>query len=195
MDLTWNNIQQKISKRITIIKNRNFTLFQKACIVNSLIASKIWYTAHVYPYSLEISKIINKDVYKFIWNSNSEFLSRETLCNSKDNGGIGLINIFLKAKSIFTATTLKFLLNSEENSLARYYMFNKVDKFLKFRNPPNEISNVNTTYYEYAVENFRKICKAPKFPNMNSKDIYKEIKPKWQPKIESMYPMYNWGNI
>ena len=195
VDQTWNTISNKISKRITLIKNRNFTLFQRACIVNSLLASKIWYTAHVYPYPLETSKIINKEVYKFIWNSNTEFLSRETLCNTRDNGGLGLINIFLKAKSIFTATNLKCLMNANDNSLIRCYMYNKVDKFIKFQTPPNEINIVNTTYYEYAIENFKKICKLQNFPNLNSKDIYKEIKPKWQPKIENMYPMYNWGNI
>ena len=195
VDLTWNNIYHKISKRISLIKNRNFTLFQKACIINSLLASKIWYTAHVYPYSLEISKLINKEIYKFLWNSNTEFLSRDTVCNTKDNGGLGLINIVLKAKSIFIATTLRILVNSENNSLVRYYMYGNVNKFIKFETPPFEVSNVNTTYYEYAIENFKKICKLQKFPNVNSKEIYKEIKPKWQPKIENMYPMYKWDNI
>ena len=59
-------------------------------------------------------------------------------------------------------------------------MYNKVEKFIKFRTPPNEINIVNTTYYEYAIENFKKICKLQNFPNLNSKDIYKEIIPKWQ---------------
>ena len=29
-----------------MIKIRNFTLYQKAVLVNSLIASKLWYVAH-----------------------------------------------------------------------------------------------------------------------------------------------------
>ena len=117
VELTWTNIYNKICKRINMIRNRYFTLYQKACIVNSLLASKIWYTAHVYPFPMKTSKMIEKEIYRFIWNSNKDSIQRDVLCSSKENGGIGLINIFTKAKSILIATTIKILMNADNDTL------------------------------------------------------------------------------
>ena len=53
---TWEEIATKIKKRILMIKGNFYTLFQKSIIINSLILSKVWYAAHVYPLPLEYSK-------------------------------------------------------------------------------------------------------------------------------------------
>ena len=115
IELTWETIYEKICKRIKIIKTRNYTLYQRAVIVNALLASKIWYTAHIYPYPTEISNKINTEIYTFIWGGeNRKPLQRDILCNPKEEGGIGLINIFTKARSIFISTVLKKLLNPQK---------------------------------------------------------------------------------
>ena len=84
-----------------MIRDRYFTLYQKSVIVNSLLSSKIWYAAHVYPLPLEYSKLINKELFGFIWKYNYDPIKRDVLCNPKCNGGIGIVNVFYKAKSIF----------------------------------------------------------------------------------------------
>ena len=195
LDLTWNDIYKKIDKRIQMIKNINFTLYQKASLINSLISSKIWYVAHTYPLPESFLILINKVIFHFIWNSKGNHINRDTLCRSKLDGGIGLINIDLKAKSIFTATTLKTLLFSEDESLIRYYIMDKMNKITKLGNNTKEKSNTCTPYYEQAIENVKKIHKMEKFPNVNSKEIYLSLLPKMQPRIEIQYPNYNWNKI
>ena len=153
LDITWNSICNKLEKRIQIIKNRNFTLYQKAALINSLIASKIWYAAHTYPLPVSFVKVINKVIFNFIWNSKADHIKRDTLCGPKLDGGIGLINIEIKAKAIFTATTVKALVNSEDESLIKYFMMEKVNKITKIGNDPREKSQIGTPYYEYAIEN------------------------------------------
>ena len=70
LDKTWNMILNKIKNRIPLIRDNYFTLYQKSVIVNSLLSSKIWYASHVYPLPLQISKLINKELFGFIWKYN-----------------------------------------------------------------------------------------------------------------------------
>ena len=53
-----------------IIRNNFYTLYQKSNIVNSLILSKVWYAAHIYPLPVEYSKIIVNEIISFIWKPN-----------------------------------------------------------------------------------------------------------------------------
>ena len=74
-------------------------------------------------------------------------------------------------------------------------MCRKTDKYIKFQNSPVETSKTNTTYYEYVIASFKKIHKLPKFPFLSSKEIYKEIVTKCQPRIEKIHQMKNWVDI
>ena len=113
----------------------------------------------------------------------------------KLNGGIGLINISIKAKAIFTATSLKQLLNSEEGSLIRYYLMERVNRISNIGSNPNDSSLECTPYYEIVVENIKQIHKFQNFPDINSKVIYQELLPKVQPRTIDLYPLYNWDRI
>ena len=195
VETQWNNIYNKLSKRVNIIKSRYFTLYQKAALVNSLISSKIWYTAHTYPLPISYAKLINDVIFRFIWNSGANHIKRDVLCSPKLNGGIGLFNITLKAKAILTATSLKMLLNSENESLIRYFLMERINRIINIGNNPNESSILCTPYYEIVKDNIKQIHKIPNFPNVNAKIIYQEILPKVKPRTIDMYPMYNWSRI
>ena len=194
VEITWNNIYNKICNRIKLIKMRRYTLYQKGCLVNSILLSKVWYTAHVYPLTMEVTKRINKETFRFIWNSNRDFMKREVLYNPKENGGINLINLFTKAQSIFLSTTLKMLINSETDTLIQYYMKGKVSKYITITNSIQE-SRTSTVYYEYAINSLKTIHKVPNFPNVTSKEIYRELRSISQPRVENVYPMKKWNEI
>ena len=81
-----------------MIRDRYFTVYQKSVIVNSLLSSKIWYAAHVYPLPLESSKKINHELFGYIWKYNYDPIKRDVLCNPKCNGGINIINVFNKVE-------------------------------------------------------------------------------------------------
>ena len=170
-DKTWSMILNKIKSRIPLIRNNYFTLYQKSAIVNSLLSSKIWYAAHVYPFPLHMSKLMNKEIFGFMWKQNYDPIKRNVLCNPKINGGIGIVDIFCKAKSIFTATVIKRFLLSNENELIKYYMSLRVNTLFNIRTLPDKVSHVNTCYYEYSVETIRKCFHIKNFPNITSKDI------------------------
>ena len=64
----WKKIYEKIKTRLIMLMGRYLSIYQKVVIVNSMIASKLWYVSHVYPLPLEYSKLINKEIFKYIWN-------------------------------------------------------------------------------------------------------------------------------
>lgn len=82
------------------MSNRYLNVYQRAIIINAVISSKlcIWFTAHVYPLPLKYTIMINKEIYKFIWNHyNTNPIKIEILNRGKHEGGIGLLNIDYKA--------------------------------------------------------------------------------------------------
>ena len=44
---------------------------------------------------------INNELFNFIWNSRGRPVKREVLYKNRDEGGLGLLNMCNKAKSIF----------------------------------------------------------------------------------------------
>ena len=134
----WKYIYDKLKLRLSIIRNRNFTLYQKAILINCLIASKLWYVSHVYPLPIENTTLINGEIFTFIWGSAANPIKREVLYNKRVNGGLGLLNVYQKAKSIFVSTIVKSFLLSNENDLIRYYLSNKIGYMFNIKRPPPE---------------------------------------------------------
>ena len=195
LNLMWNCIFNKIKNRIPLISKRMFTLYQKASLINCLLTSKLWYVSHVYPLTWKYTLLINGEIFRFLWGSQTNPIKREVLYNNRKNGGLGLLNIYQKSKSILTSTTMKTFLHSEENDLIRYFMGTKIGNVFNITNMPQTVSRYNAPYYEYTIDTIRKCENHAKFPNMKSKDIYELLTPYCQPNIVNMYPNYDWSNI
>ena len=142
-----------------------------------------------------MSKLINKEMFGFIWKYNYDPIKRDVLCNSKVNGGIGVIDIYIKAKSIFTATVIKNFVESKDTDLIKFYIALRVNALFNIRILPENVSYVNTPYYEYSVEVIRKCYHIKNFPKVSSRDIYNLLFNVTQPEVEKMYPAYDWKSI
>ena len=194
LDTMWTGIYNKIKNRIALIKIRHFTLFQKATLINCLIASKLWYASHVYPLPLKYSNMINKVIFPFIWGSNADPIKRVILYNKKSNGGLGLLNIHQKAKSIFVSTMIKSFLLSSEMDLIRYYLSRKIGHIFNITFIPVNTAKTNAPYYEYGIDTINKCTGLAKFPNIKSKDIYEQLVPQYQPEIMAKHA-FDWTNV
>ena len=192
---TWLRISNKIRNRIAIIRGNFYTIYQKSIIINSLILSKVWYAAHVYPLPNDYSKVIINEIFSFIWKRNYNPISRNILYNHKLKGGIGLIDLFLKAKSIYTATIIKNFADSKKCDLIQYYLALRLNAMFGIERLPSIFCYTTTPYYEQSLDLIRKCHKLRDFPNIRSKDIYSIILPYTQPNIEKLYLNFNWRNI
>ena len=150
----------------------------------------------MYPLPYKYIILINREIFYFVWGSyHYNPLKRDILYNSKNNGGIGLINIAQKSKSILVGTVIKDFLFSEREDLSRYYMANRVGNIFSITNPPRNSSRVNAPYYEFSVDTIKKCKDHKKFPNLKPKDIYEILVPQCKPDIEDLYHIYDWKNI
>ena len=96
----WINTVNDMEKLFETWKKRKLTLFGKTCIVNTLAVSKFIYKASILPYPEEA--LINKvksDIFNFIWNK-TDRIKRNTLIGDVKSGGIGVIDIETKLKSL-----------------------------------------------------------------------------------------------
>ena len=195
LEVMWYKVYNKIKNRIPIMANRFFTLYQKAALVNSLISSKLWYISHVYPLPLKYTTLINREIFHFLWGSYANPIKREVLYNTKSKGGIGLLNIDQKSKSILISTVIRQFLLSERDDIIRFYLANRIGDIFNIVNIPRKSSNVNTPYFEFSIDTIKKCRWHKKFPNLRSKDIYEVISPQCKPNIECLYPNFDWKNI
>ena len=107
IDLTWSEILSKIKTMTRLLSARHLTLYQRANIINSLILSKVWYNAHTYPLPKKYSKLINKEIFEYLWISKLNPIKRDVLYQSKTSGGLGIFNVLVKSQSIIASTFLK----------------------------------------------------------------------------------------
>ena len=115
--------------------------------------------------------------------------------NHKLKGGIGLINVFRKAKSIFTATVIRNFYESKKNDIIQYYMALRLNGFFGMTTLPYKFSYNNTLYYDHCLDIIRKCREFKSFPNVKSREIYDMIHLTTKPEIEKLYLNFNWKNI
>lgn len=107
----WRSIEKSITSHIGQLYSRKLSLFQKSIIINSKVLAKAWYMCHNFPVPEEIAKSIEKCIFKFLWNGNYHPINRKTVYLERGYGGIGIINVNVKAKTILFSTFHKCIKN------------------------------------------------------------------------------------
>ena len=95
----------KMKNILSLWSSRNLTLMGKITIVKSLIIPRMIYKASILPLIIPKTLItkINKLLFKFIWGSNWERVSRNILCNNIESGGAKMLHL----ESYLTALHVK----------------------------------------------------------------------------------------
>ena len=125
------DLKLKIIQLTQELKNRSRTLRGRASIFNVLIALKLWYIASVHVIPPLFIKKITRIMFQFIWNSNFERISRDTMYLKKLDGGLRVINLELKCMCLLlkhVGTLLKAEGELWEN-LAMYWLKLKLVSF------------------------------------------------------------------
>ena len=193
---SWTKVIEALKIKINLLLNRKFNIYQKAIIVNCMILSKVWYTCHTYPLSYQHSKTIDRLIFPYIWNSKSDPLKRDVLCNRKEVGGINLLNVHIKATSIFTKSFIRsFMFSGENSTLVKFYCALQLNPLFKIRELPENVSFTSTPFYSSNIDTVRKCYKLNNFPNVTSQHIYESLIKKHKPIVEEKYSLFNWETI
>ena len=98
--LNWFSKLEKVKSILKFWKMRNLSVYGKVVILKSLIISQFVYVASVLSIPQKFVAELNKLLYNFIWNSRREKVKRSVLLNPVEKGGLGMINVLAKFKSL-----------------------------------------------------------------------------------------------
>ena len=164
-------------------------------MINSLVLSKVWYSSHTYPLPKKYSNQILKEIFEYLWQSKLNRIKREVIYQSKTKGGLDILNVYLKAKSILTSTFLKHFLTAQENdSLLKYFCGIRLNPIFNIRELPTNLSFTSPWYFNDIIDDIRTCLHLRKFPNINSNDIYSIMLPECKPTVTEKHNL-NWKQI
>ena len=184
----WNKKIDDVEKLFESWKKRKLTIFGKVCLINTLAISKFIYTASILDYpNDETIKLLNKSIFHFIWNKRDR-IKRNTMIGNISEGGISLIDIKSKIKSLKASwvgkiyssnASLKDFINSfciERNTDIDYILKTSATVLNDFE----LISNFNNFYAEIFI--YFNSCK--KCQNINDMKLHDVLcQPLWCNKL------------
>ena len=101
VEKNYKDMPKKVKDILDAWYNRGLTLMGKIQVVNTLIASQFVYKMMVLPVMPQnIIKNIENIIRNFIWNGKKAKISFNILQNSKEDGGLNLVNLTRKDKAL-----------------------------------------------------------------------------------------------
>lgn len=91
--LNWETVLEKLNKRALFLTARNLSLKGKTQVINTILLSKAWLVGRIYPPIQEITKKINKTIFRYIWSKEHETVPRVALIQPIENGGLGVLSV------------------------------------------------------------------------------------------------------
>ena len=103
IDISHDNWDEKIvkfKKTLNLWKIRNLSLRGRSLILSQLAASKLWYTAAIYPLPLWAEKQLTEAIWDFFNNGHPQQVKRSLCELPRDLGGLSIPNIPLKVQAL-----------------------------------------------------------------------------------------------
>ena len=86
------NLMIKIDKTLNKWKHVKADLFEKVIILKTYVISKIQYVQKIIELPNDFIKIVNRKMFKFLWNGTDK-IKRDTITNNTYKGGLGLTDL------------------------------------------------------------------------------------------------------
>ena len=97
---TWQKVTRKLKTAVNLWEARTLSLRGKALVINTCMVSRTVYTASVFPMPTETLTEINKVVWPFLWDNSPDLVPREQATRPLSDGGLGIVDIPDKVRSI-----------------------------------------------------------------------------------------------
>ncbi len=131
VDNMWEGIVGGMERRLNFWRSRFLSLKGKVLIVNMLMLSKMWYVLHVMPLPNWVLRRIKKCVLEFLWDKKPPRIAYCTLIGQPEDGGMGLVDVEQKMKSMRVKVVRKYLdrTNKAEWKKLMCFYLNKCGNF------------------------------------------------------------------
>ena len=135
-----------------MMQDIKLTLYQKAVLINCVVYARLWYISHVYHLPLTYANKIKRLTFHYLWGKAYEPIKRTTLTLAKQEGGLGIIDIFYKSQSILVSSFTKCYLNENGvKCLMDYYNNVRCAQLLNITTSPEQVSYTGTIYYREII--------------------------------------------
>lgn len=111
-DVIWEEVLKAMEKRMNFWKLRGLFLKGKVLVLNTLFLSKMWYILSCVSMPMWVYKRIKAYVLNFLWEGKPAKIAYVTLIGKVENGGMGLIDPFIKMKSLRVKVIKKYFKES-----------------------------------------------------------------------------------
>lgn len=131
VDNMWDETLGGMERRLIFWRNRFLSLKGKILIVNMLMLSKMWYKLHVMSLPNWVFKRIKKSILEFLWEKKPPRIAYNTLIGKPEEGGMGLVDVEQKMKSMRVKVVRKYLddKNKDEWKKLMGFYLNKCGNF------------------------------------------------------------------
>ena len=206
-DDVWSKLFLKFDQTLNLWKNRKLSFKGKSTVLNSLCLSKLLYYStanHVPPH---YTILFQRSMFRFVWNSKFEPISRKTLFLDFQDGGLKVPNLKLKLQSLYLSHLQKLICNSD----AKWTYFAKYWIGLQLRKLNASFASNTFPHSEYippfyreclsVLKMFLNIHPFYKFGNSKTKTFYNLLLANVteKPKIQTICPTVHfksvWKNI
>lgn len=164
----WEGALKGMEQRLRFWKLRNLTLKGKVLVINALMLAKIWYVLSVTPLPYEYFKRIKESVFNFLWGKGRAKIAYDTLIGGTDGGGLGLLDPFLRMKTLRVKLVKRFM-DVKRKAIWK----NVMDYFLK------KFSNFNMGWNALCI-------KTKKDMLMGLPNFYKEVLETWSSFLDNV---------
>ena len=132
-DKIWKDKIQKIKNCLQVWKTRNLTLKGKTLIIKSFIISLIGFEIEARGIPEKYMQEINKLIWDYLWDGKVNLVERKVCCNSRIDGGMGMINLmeFIENKQVKTVYKIIHTKAEAWNTIGKFYLKILDNKYLQ----------------------------------------------------------------
>ena len=110
----WSIVKEKFRQALGMHSMRNLSMRGRAVMCNVMATSKLTYVGQFLHLPEQFLKLINSELFRFIYGRQHESIKRETLYGDPSVGGIGLVCIKLKLRAFLIMHIVRLLTYREE---------------------------------------------------------------------------------
>ena len=181
IETNYTDLISKIKYIVNLHQRRNLNIFQKTIIINTLLLSKLWYIAQIFPPNNKHIAQIRQICFRFLWKGQFYHTSKDQLYLPVYKGGLALEDVECKAKSLFIRNILYMRKESQQN----------IDEFMLQQNNNRTVTRNTREWLQVAQrvkqQNTLSTTSLIYAYLLNEKNI--------TPKIQDRLPNINWESI
>lgn len=103
INTTWNMVTNKLISATQLWKGRPLTIFGRAVVVNTILLSRIVYTASVYHLPARFRMLIEATIWRFVWSNAPDGITRDWATRPQKQGGLGIGVLLHRLRSLQAA--------------------------------------------------------------------------------------------